>query len=245
MAHLRPLWRSFALLLSAAAIAAGAAVEPLRANELADSLVKIRALAGDGSETFGSGVVIATDLVATACHVTRGAKTIEIIHGVERRVIARESGSVTHDLCLVRVPDLGLPTVAIRASSSLHSGERVVAVGFPGGGDLAVHDGTVEGLYQFDGGNVIRTSATFDAGSSGGGLFDKEGALVGLLAFKARSGAKLHFALPADWALPGTMVSALLRSLAYSTEHVAFWERPRATQPSFLGHAILEAASQR
>jgi S1-C subfamily serine protease len=245
MVHLRPLWRSFALLLSVAAMAAGAAAEPLRANEFADSLVKIRALAGDGSETFGSGVVIATDLLATACHVTRGAKTIEIIHGLERRVVASESGSVTHDLCLVRVPDLGLPAVAIRASSSLHPGERVVAVGFPGGGDLTVHDGAVEGLYRFDGGNVIRTSATFDAGSSGGGLFDEEGVLVGLLAFKARSGAKLHFALPADWALPGTMVSALLRSLAYSTEHVAFWERPRATQPSFLGYAILEAASQR
>jgi len=109
----------------------------------------------------------------------------------------------------------------------------------------AVHQGTVEGLYPFDGGNVIRTSATFDAGASGGGLFDEEGALVGLLAFKARSGARLHFALPADWALPGTTVSALFGPVASSTEHIAFWERPHATQPFFLGHAILEAASQR
>lgn len=73
----------------------------------------------------------------------------------------------------------------------------------------------------------------------------KKAHLVGLLAFKARSGAKLHFALPADWALPGTMVSSLLGPIAASTQRRAFWEAPRASQPSFLGHAMLEAASQR
>jgi hypothetical protein len=120
-----------------------------------------------------------------------------------------------------------------------------MAAGFPNGGDLAVRDGAVEGLYPYEGGQVIRASATFDAGASGGGLFDEEGVLVGLLAFKARSGANLHFALPADWALPGTTVSSQLGPIAASTQRRAFWEAPRASQPSFLGHALLEAASRR
>ena len=246
MAHAQCPRRSLAWLLwLVAAAVVGVSSGPLRAYDFADSLVKIRAVAADGSQSFGSGVVIATDLLATACHVTREAKTIEILHGAERWVGTIESGSLTHDLCLVSVVELGLPAVAIRASESLRPGERVIAAGFPGGGDLAVRDGIVEGLYRYDGGNVIRTSATFDTGSSGGGLFDEEGALVGLLAFKARSGAKLHFALPADWALPGSMVSSLLRPVAVSTQRSAFWERPRASQPPFLGHAMLEAASQR
>ena len=113
------------------------------------------------------------------------------------------------------------------------------------GGDLAVCEGVIEGLYRFDGGEVIRTSSTFDAGASGGGLFDEEGALVGFLAFKARSGARLHFALPADWALPGSMVSSLLGPVDVTNDRVAFWQQPRASQPAFLGHAMLEAASQR
>lgn len=217
----------------------------LRAHDFANSLVKVRAVAADGSQSFGSGVVIAADLLATACHVTRDAKTIEVANEAKRWVATVESGSVMHDLCLISVADLGLPAVAIRASASLQSGERVVAAGFPSGGDLAVRDGVVEGLYRYDGGNVIRTSATFESGASGGGLFDEEGALVGLLAFKARSGAKLHFALPADWALPGSMISSRLGPIAASSERRAFWEHPRASQPSFLGHAILEAASQR
>ena len=229
------------LIAAAASVSSG----PLRAHDFADSLVKIRAIAADGSQSFGSGVVIADNLLATACHVTREAKTIEVAHETKRWVASVESGSPTHDLCLISVPNLRLPAAAIRASVSLRPFERVVAAGFPGGSDLVVHDGVIEGLYRYEGGNVIRTSATFDAGASGGGLFDEDGALVGLLAFKARSGANLHFALPADWALPGTMVSSLLGPTAVSTQRSAFWEQPRASQPSFLGHAMLEAASQR
>jgi S1-C subfamily serine protease len=238
--------RSFKRLLWFVSVAAGTLLTgPLGAHDFATSVVKIHAVDAKGSESFGSGVVIATDLLATACHVTREAKTIEIAHGTKRWFGRVESGSPTHDLCLISVPQLDLPALAIRASKSLQIGERVVAVGFPNGGDLAVRDGVVEGLYPYDGGQVIRASATFDAGASGGGLFDEEGALVGLLAFKARSGARLHFALPADWALPGTMVSSLLGPVEASTQRRAFWEVPRASQPSFLGHAMLEAASQR
>ena len=245
MAYVHRLPRSFVWLLWAVAVAASISSGPLRARDVADNLVKIKAVAADGSRTFGSGVVIAANLLATACHVTREATTIEVTHGARRWDASIESGSLAYDLCLISVPNLNLPAAAIRASRSLQLGERVTAAGFPGGGDLAVHDGVVEGLYRYDGGNVIRTSATFDVGSSGGGLFDEEGALVGLLAFKARSGTKLHFALPADWALPGTMVSSLLGPIAVSSHRSAFWEQPRAAQPPFLGHAILEAASQR
>ena len=246
MAQVQVRPRSLVWLLGLVATAvASALAAPLGAHDFADSLVKVHAVAADGVESNGSAVVIATNLLATACHVTRDAKTIEIVRGAKRWIGSVESGSLPHDLCLISVPALDLPAAAIRGSVSLQIGERVIAAGFPGGGDLAVREGVVEGLYPYDGGQVIRTSATFDAGASGGGLFDAEGALVGLLAFKARSGAKLHFALPADWALPGSMVSSLLGPVAVSTQRTAFWERPRASQPPFLRHAMLEAASQR
>ena len=65
------------------------------------------------------------------------------------------------------------------------------------------------------------------------------------LAFKARAGTHLHFALPADWALPGTIVASQFGAIGETRESIAFWEGSRASQPAFLGHAILEAASQR
>lgn len=232
--------RSRIALLWLVAAAAAMASWHLRAHDFNQSLVKIRAVSADGSASFGSGVVIAAEAVATACHVTRGATRIEVAHGAERWLAKVESGSPTHDLCVLRVPTLNLPAATIRASESLRTGERVTAAGFPSGGDVVVHDGCIEGLYGYDGGQVIRTSATFDAGASGGGLFDERGALVGLLAFKARTGTKLHFALPADWALAGSIVLAHQESVADVRERRAFWEQPRNSQPPFLGHAILE-----
>ena len=237
---------AISLLCFVAATAATVSVA-VQARDFADSLVRIQAVAADGSPSFGTGVVIAADLLGTACHVTRGATTIEVAHpaGGPHWKGSVQSGSLTHDLCLVSVPGIDLPAAAIRASGSLQLGERVFAAGFPAGGDLSIGDGHVEGLYPFDGGNVIRTSAKFEAGASGGGLFDAEGMLVGVLAFKARSGTKLHFALPADWALPNGTASSQLGAVAVSSEPSAFWEQPKATQPPFLGHALMEAASQR
>jgi S1-C subfamily serine protease len=216
-----------------------------QAHDFAESVVMIRAVDRNGAESLGSAVVVAADTLATACHVIRDARVIHVSHAGGNWVGKAPSGSPAHDFCIVVVPDLGLPQVSIRVSSSLRTGERVVAAGFPGGGVLATHPGTVEVLYPFDGGNVIRTSAQFDAGSSGGGLFDADGNLVGLLAFKARTGARMHFALPAEWSLPGTIVASLLGPLEASAERSAFWEWPKATQPAFLRHSLVEAASRR
>ena len=245
VAYRKSLPRSLVALVWLLTAAASIVPSHLRARDFADSLVRIRTLSADGSPSLGSGVVIAAEVVATACHVARGATRIEVAHGAELWLAVVESGSPTHDLCVLKVPNLNLPAAAIRTSESLRTGERVIAAGFPGGGDLVARDGLVESLYSYDGGQVIRTSATFDGGASGGGLFDEGGALVGLLAFKARTGAKLHFALPADWALPGSIVLSQHEPMWDASERRAFWERPRASQPPFLGQAILEAASQR
>ena len=105
--------------------------------------------------------------------------------------------------------------------------------------------GVVEGLYDYDDGRVIRTSAPFDFGSSGGGLFDEAGNLVGFLAFKGRTGERLRFALPVDWILPGSPVASTFKAVTPTSNPFAFWEQPKANQPSFLGVSILEAAGHR
>lgn len=53
----------------------------------------------------------------------------------------------------------------------------------------------IVGLHhcECDGGRVVQTSADFDRGASGGGLFDRQGRLVGILTFKASSGGNFHF----------------------------------------------------
>jgi S1-C subfamily serine protease len=207
------------------------------------SVVKVRAVDADGSATFGSAVVIGPERLATTCHVTRQAKIVEVSQGSDRWVAESQVGSLAHDLCMITVRNLHLPIIPIRSSSGLHLGERVTAVGFQGGGEeLVIGEGTVEGLYRYDDGQVIRTSAPFDFGSSGGGLFDEAGNLVGLLAFKGRSGEKLRFALPTDWISAGSLVVSTFEPIVPASKPIAFWERPRSSQPAFLGVAIREAA---
>ena len=218
------------------------------ASPLADarsSVVRLRAVQADGTASFGSAVVVGPEQLATACHVTRAARSIEVFHGTQRWVVQRQAGSVEHDLCVLSVTGLNLPPVRTRASTALQPHEPVVAIGHPGGGELVVNEGRVEGLYDYDGARVIRTSAAFDFGASGGGLFDQAGNLVGLLAFKSKRGERLGFALPLDWLANGARVAARLAPVDATPTSVAFWERDKAEQPAFLHAAIVEATSER
>ncbi len=206
------------------------------------SVVKLRAVSADGEAKWGSAVVVAPGRLATTCHVTRRAATIEVARGGDRWIARAQAGSTIHDLCLLTVDGLDLPAVRTRAASDLAPGERVTAAGFEHGRDaLATATGTVKGLYRYDGGMVVRTSAAFDFGSSGGGLFDEEGNLVGLLAFKARTGTDLRFALPAEWIGADSIVGASFEPIDAAASALAFWERPAPNRPAFLGAALREA----
>jgi S1-C subfamily serine protease len=214
-----------------------------RAEDFAGSVVRVRAIGADGSAKLGSGVVIGGERVATACHVTRHATTIEIAHGNEHWVAQTQVGSLNHDLCILTVPGAELPRARTRPSEDLRTGEPVIAAGFQSGSlDLVVSRGTVAALYRYDDGQVIRTTASFDLGSSGGGLFDQAGNLVGLLAFKGRTGENLRFALPSEWMSPDGAVSRTFARIEPTSAPGAFWERPPGHRPAFLGVAMREAA---
>jgi large subunit ribosomal protein L13 len=58
---------------------------------------------------------------------------------------------------------------------------------------------------------LLQTTAAISPGSSGGGLFDDEGRLLGLTSFAARDGGNLNFAVPAEFLaeLPARAKAAL------------------------------------
>jgi hypothetical protein len=103
------------------------------------------------------------------------------------------------DLCRLSVPGLRAPAIPLGSVSSLRTGQRVFAIGAPVGLELTISEGIVSALREVDEGTVIQTSAPISPGSSGGGLFDLSGHLVGITTFQHRYGQNLNFALPADW----------------------------------------------
>jgi hypothetical protein len=57
----------------------------------------------------------------------------------------------------------------------------------------------VSSLRDTEDGRVIQTTAPVSPGSSGGGLFNADGRLIGIVTFQYRGGQNLNFAVPADW----------------------------------------------
>jgi serine protease Do len=202
------------------------------------SVMKVVALR-QSSVTFGSAVVVAPEKVITSCHVVRGASEIKLMFGErvwQGRLVAQDG---ERDLCVVTTPNLDVPTARFGTAQELVLGQSVFAIGYPNGERLTLSAGHVKGLHEAFGSRVIQTSAYFEPGASGGGLFDADSRLVGFLTFKATSGGDFHFVMPIEWILK--LIDEETRSSSIGASGRAFWEKALPEQPFFLQVAALEA----
>ncbi len=195
--------RSGLLLISMLASLPAAAITPQELfNKLAPSIYFVYGVDTDEKRrSQGSGVVIAPQRVVTNCHVIQGANFVylrkENVIYVAKRVEHADAG---RDLCQLEVPNLNAPPVELGAAKGLQVGQRVFALGNPKGLEVTLSDGLVSALRGPDGKEqVIQTTAPISPGSSGGGLFDENGLLVGITTAQMRSGQNLNFAAPAEW----------------------------------------------
>lgn len=168
-----------------------------------DWVLKLEVIRKDGRTELGSGVLIAPERLLTNCHVVRNARQIKASRGEATWPARLDIGDSFRDLCLLELPGHHGTPPSIAASETIRVGQRVHAVGYSGG-RFTVSPGQVKGLYTCAcggaaGGRVIQTSAEFNPGASGGGLFNARGELVGILTFKSHQGGIFHFAVPIGW----------------------------------------------
>ena len=210
---------------------------------LSMSLVKVQVSTRQGGIGIGTGVVVAQGKVITNCHVTKDAERIQLVQeGVQWEVTATAT-DMYHDLCLLTVSRLNLPAITLGSVNKLSVGDQVVAAGFAVGGKAHFSHGQVHGLYAFDRSRVVRTSAQFAPGDSGGALIDRDGNLVGINSFFA-GGASSFFAVPVDW-----FVDRIANMQAYQPiapiADMPFWFRPTLAElPMFLQAANFETRGQ-
>jgi len=126
-----------------------------------------------------------------------------------------------------------LSPVSIRPSRTLVTGERVYAIGAPEGLELTFSEGVISALRETEVPEwspsatsvranpvrMIQTSAPISPGSSGGGLFDAQGNLVGVTTFYLKEGQSLNFALPGEWV--SGMLSSSTEAGAKSSTHLS------------------------
>ncbi|MEC9348068.1 MAG: serine protease [Pseudomonadota bacterium] len=164
-------------------------------------------LAADTAEDFratrnvrqGSAVAVAADRLVTNCHTLKDAEVMVILQGTthgEAELISADPGT---DRCVVRSTELQLsPVAGVRDYSDIRMAERVYAISAPRGLQQTMQDGIVSQLRTNNGMRLIQTSAYAAPGSSGGGLFDAWGNLIGVTNFVVGGDDRLHFAIAAE-----------------------------------------------
>ena len=160
-------------------------------------------------ENQGSGIIVRPNVVATNCHVIDSDGKIVIYKHDNRRATTDttynaviQKRDIARDFCLLNVVGLQGTPAKLRRYDTLDIGEDVYAVGSPRGLDLSLSSGIISQLRQGTNTRYIQTDASVSPGSSGGGLFDSGGNLIGILTSKIADEdvEGIGFAIPADLA---------------------------------------------
>lgn len=146
----------------------------------------------------GSGVILPTGNIVTNCHVVAKATNLEVEQRQHRTFAKLVAGDVQKDLCILKASLPFGKSAVIGGASNLSVGDRLYALGSPLGLELTLSEGIVS---QLRGGTppLIQMTASISPGSSGGGVFDSKGRLVGISALYMAGGQNLNFALPIEW----------------------------------------------
>lgn len=171
---------------------------------------------GSGSSTAtsaGSGVIFSSDgYIVTNQHVIEGLTkdstiNVKIYNGetYEAKVIGYDTRT---DLAVLKIEASDLPFSSFVDSSKLMLGQDAIAIGNPLGLGISVSNGIVSALEKEIYINnvymtVIQTNAAVNEGNSGGGLFDINGDLIGIVNAKKGSSMMtsvegMGYAIPAN-----------------------------------------------
>ncbi len=148
---------------------------------------------------FGSGVVVPGGDVATNCHVVEKAAMIKVHQGGKDYNAVLHYNDQNRDVCSLSVPGMRVPPIPIGTTKNVKVGSKIYALGAPQGLELSLSEGIISSLRPVEGGQYLQITAPISPGSSGGGLFDEEGRLIGLTAFYLMEGQQLNFAVPVEW----------------------------------------------
>ena len=187
-------------------------------SKVADSVVEIATESVTTSSYLGkyvtsgagSGVIVtANGYIVTNYHVIEDAKkiTVTTTDGTQYEATVVGSDSDT-DLAILKIDATGLTSAVLGSSSNLLTGQSVIVIGNPLGSlGGSVTTGIISALSReiTISGNtmtLLQTNAAVNPGNSGGGLFDLNGNLVGIVNAKS-SGEDVEgigFAIPIDTA---------------------------------------------
>ena len=162
----------------------------------------------------GSGVIISSDgYILTCAHVVDGASSITVTIDDKDYTATLVGEDTTSDVAVIKIDATGLTPATVGDSDSLKVGQSVMAVGNPlgelggtvtGGMISALNRSvTIQGTSSTNTMSLIQMDASVSPGNSGGGLFNMNGELIGIVNAKSSSSDAegLGFAIPINDAI--------------------------------------------
>lgn len=176
------------------------------------------------STSLGSGVIISEDgYIVTNNHVVESATNVSITLNNGETYDATIVGTdAKTDLALLKIDANDLSYSKLVDSDTLNLGQEVVAIGNSLGKGTSSTNGIISALnrevtinnYTMD---LIQTNASVNSGNSGGGLFDLNGNLVGIVNAKISSSASSSSSNATvegmGYAIPSNTVSTIVEQL--------------------------------
>ena len=200
---------------------------------LSESMAQVFVTFKGGVTGSGSGIVIKKNHVATNCHIFADSDGVNVVKFFKTYTPISVYADWENDLCILKFDNLPLPSVNLRTSKDLSYEEKVFSLTFPNDNPMPLPSyGKIKALYPFQKSNIIRSSAGFTVGSSGGALFDLDFNLVGITTFKSpgrREG--YYYCLPIDW------IKELLETkeqINLKSNAAPFWSLPEDQKPFFM-----------
>ena len=157
----------------------------------------------EGKLGTGSGVVLDSDgIVVTNFHVIEGESEISIksSNGDVYTAVSVVDYDLSKDIVLLKVKAFDIPFSKMGNSNQVSIGDDVVIIGSPRGLSQSVSRGIISAKRDSgDGYTLFQTDAAVSPGSSGGGMFNSNGELIGIVVSKLTSAENVNFVIPINY----------------------------------------------
>lgn len=197
------------------------------------SVVKVHVANDKGNHGVGSGVVVAKNYIVTNCHVIANSQGIHVTkYGVSYSPDALIADWKS-DLCILKFKFLELKPVTMTNTANVEYETDVFTKSY--GGNAARPGssfGTIKAKFNYNGHQIIQSSASFMLGASGGGLFNYQGELIGITTFKTPGRSAFYYSMPIE-IIEEMMINGKEISITAAPES-AFWDSPEKNQPYFM-----------
>jgi serine protease Do len=197
------------------------------------SVVKVHVANDKGNHGVGSGVVVAKNYIVTNCHVIANSQGIHVTkYGISYSPDALIADWKS-DLCILKFKFLELKPVKMKKTADVEYETDVFTKSYGGNSARPGSSfGTVKAKFDFDGHQIIQSSASFMLGASGGGIFNYQGELLGITTFKTPGRSAFYYSMPVE-IIEEMLTKGEEVSITTAPER-AFWDQPEDNQPYFM-----------